>query len=81
MVCVEMAMKQTNVLSHIVFVKRDQHRRAITWCREHLGSRWDIIDNRSGQWTCFWAGIEDHDRYRFYFATAEDAVVFSLKWS
>jgi hypothetical protein len=68
-------------LDHIVFVHKSQQRAAAAWCQEHLGPRWNIIDGRGGRWTCFWAGNKDWARYRFYFASDKDAVMFSLKWS
>jgi hypothetical protein len=76
-----LTMTKSNCPNHVVFVHRDQHQAARAWCQEHLGPRWDIIAGREGQWTYFWAGDADWDRYRFYFADAEDAVMFSLKWS
>jgi hypothetical protein len=76
-----LTMNKSNSLEHVIFVHKSQHRRAITWCQEYLGPRWDIMSNRLGKWTCFWAGDADWDQYRFYFADAEDAVMFSLKWS
>jgi hypothetical protein len=69
-----------NMPSHVVFVHKSQHQQAISWCRQNLGLRWEIL-SQTGRWTCFWAGDADYERYRFYFAAAEDAVMFSLKWS
>ena len=74
-------MTKINSLDHVVFVHKSQHRRAITWCQEHLGPRWDIIDGRDGLWTYFWAGDADYDRYRFYFASESDCAWFALKWT
>jgi hypothetical protein len=68
-------------LHYIIEIHRSRYIEANTWCREHLGSRWDVIDNRSGQWTCFWVGNEDHDRFRFYFARERDMIWFALQFA
>jgi hypothetical protein len=68
-------------LDHIVLVHKSQQREAVTWCRQHLGPRWDLLDCREGCWTCFWAGNEDWDQYRFYFASESDCAWFALKWT
>ena len=55
---------------------------AQAWCLEQLGSRWEAIGNRSGNWCCFWAGFrgENAGKYIFHFTHYEDAVLFALKW-
>lgn len=65
-----------------VLVHKDQHREAERWCRENLGTRWSVIDNRAGTWSCFWAGHrKNFAAYRYYFKNAEDATIFALKFS
>lgn len=70
-------------LEYEVWVRRDRHRQAETWCRENLGQRWSVVDNRDGIWCCFWAGFRSPEpgMYRYYFKNSEDALVFSLRWA
>lgn len=49
------------------------------WCQEHFGTQYGI-DNLTGSWTCFWAGVERMREYEYRFAREEDAVLCSLKW-
>jgi hypothetical protein len=71
-------------LTHEVFINKSKHRAAKRWCEEHLGNRWDILENREGIWSLFW-GPADKDNewqshYRFCFAEESDALWFSLRW-
>jgi len=66
-------------LEHEIMIDYDKHYAAEHWCREQFGKRWTAL-GQVGQWACFWAGGNDHKRYRFCFAESEDAVFFALKW-
>ena len=66
-------------LDHEIMIDYDKHYDAEHWCREQFGKRWTALD-QVGQWACFWAGSNDHKRYRFCFAESEDAVFFALRW-
>ncbi len=63
---------------HEVVLKRTP-RETFAWCVEHFGPRWNPIDNRTGQWTVFWTGPDDH--YRYLFFDEKDATMFMLKWA
>ena len=71
-------------LTHEVFIHKSKHREAKHWCEEHLGKKWDLLDNRDGTWSMFWGpakkdnGWQSH--YRFCFAEESDALWFSLRW-
>jgi hypothetical protein len=67
-------------LEHEIMIDYTKTTAAEHWCREHFGKRWTALA-QVGQWACFWAGSNDHKRYRFCFAESEDAVFFALKWS
>ena len=67
-------------LDHEIWIDQRKHVHAERWCRQQLGKRWNVIDQRGGLWACFWAGREAHDKYRFCFAQEADATVFALKW-
>lgn len=70
-------------LSHEILVHKSRMREAMEWCEEHLGKRWDVLDNRSGLWSCFWVGSRSGmpEYYKFCFQNSEDAILCSLKWS
>ncbi len=73
-------------LPYEVLIHKDQARRAMRWCEEHYGPRWEAIGNRTGIWCCFWAGFpRDKNRvqtshYRYYFESEEMAMFFTLQW-
>jgi len=53
------------------------------WCVESFGEQWNALDNRTGTWTCFWAGHgpdRQLGRYVYRFAESKDALWFELKW-
>jgi len=65
--------------------------RLCTWCLEHFGMRFSIIDRlvqnpnfgRDGVWQCIYEGFQ-RDRvpaYKFSFDHEQDAVLFALRWS
>jgi hypothetical protein len=73
-------------LTNEVFIHKSKHREAKKWCTEQLGECWDMLDNRDGLWSMFWAGPANKDNdwqshYRFCFAEEKDALWFSLRWS
>ena len=54
------------------------------WCVEHIGPRWNAIDNRFGKWAVFWAGPnceQGYDYYRYLFSNEKDAILFMLRWA
>jgi hypothetical protein len=74
-----MGLKNPNIE---VVIHKDQHRDAERWCRENLGKRWSVLDNRDGIWSCFWDGRrKNYAAYRYCFKNAEDATIFALKFS
>lgn len=71
-----------NQLEIEVMVHKNRHRDAELWCRENLGKRWSVVDNRDGIWSCFWDGFRKNGSfYRYCFKYAEDATIFALKFS
>lgn len=71
------------MLNYEVIVRKNNHREAERWCRENLGKRWSVVDNREGIWSCFWAGTRGPDAgsYRFNFKHQKDAMWFTLRWA
>lgn len=68
-------------LPYTVLIHKSRYRAAKVWCEQHIGPRcWNVTDNRSGQWACFWAGREDFAGYNFHFAREEDMIWVALKW-
>ena len=67
-------------LEHEVWIDERKHVDAERWCRQQLGKRWNVIDEREGQWACFWGGRGAHWLYRFSFAQEADAMMFALRW-
>jgi hypothetical protein len=67
-------------LEHEIMIDYTKTTAAEYWCLAQFGKRWSALA-QTGQWACFWAGSNDHKRYRFCFAESEDAVFFALKWS
>jgi hypothetical protein len=64
--------------------------RLCTWCLEHFGMRFSIVDRpveqpnfgRDGTWQCIYDGFL-RDRvpaYKFSFDHEQDAVLFALRW-
>ena len=64
--------------------------RLCTWCLEHFGMRFSIIDRpvqnpnfgRDGVWQCIYEGFQ-RDRvpaYKFSFDHEKDAILFALRW-
>ena len=52
------------------------------WCILQFGDRYDAFTNRQGKWSVFYAGPRvEHGRYRWCFATEQDAMWFALRWS
>lgn len=78
-VLVEMAIKQ---LPYEVYIDKHAHRHAAEWCKERWGKQWEVIDNREGTWSCFWAGTRgpNAEKYRYLFENEEDAIMFTLRW-
>jgi hypothetical protein len=70
-----------NQLPYTVRIHKDQYRDAEHWCRNRLGERWSVTDNRSGQWACFWSGTDAFAYYNFHFARKEDLIWVALKWA
>jgi hypothetical protein len=68
-------------LDYEILVDSIKHRPAMKWCEQQFGTRWNVIDNRTGQWALFWAGRGMTDKYRFCFAVKEDMMMFILRWS
>jgi hypothetical protein len=71
-------------MSHFPYsirIHKSRHRAAYRWCLQQLGSRWNVMDNKTGTWCYFWAGNKDFEYYLFHFFRKEDAVMFGLKWS
>jgi hypothetical protein len=67
-------------LGYEVVVDTARSHGASAWCEQHLGKRWNVIDNRDGAWAMFWAGVDMAKHYRFCFAEERDAMLFSLRW-
>lgn len=70
-----------NDFPYQVLIHESRHISAEAWCRDRLGERWSVTENRAGKWSCFWAGRDNPDRYRYHFANDRDLVLFSLRWS
>lgn len=70
-------------LPYDVYIDKKQHWAAEYWCRERFGKRWSVTDNKSGIWSCFWAGSRGprSGMYVYSFANEEDAILFTLRWS
>jgi len=69
-------------LPYTVRIHKSRQREAERWCREHLGKRWSVVDNRQGIWCCFWSGFRtEYPGYDFHFLNEQDAVIVGLKWS
>ena len=51
------------------------------WCNINIGQKWEAVRNRTGVWTCFWAGSILPRRYIWYFNNEAAALIFSLRWS
>ena len=49
------------------------------WCEAEWGPQWSVTENRTGAWSVFWGGPPG--RYRWIFATEQQAVLFTLRWS
>lgn len=54
---------------------------AVPWCVEQFGKRWNVIDNRQGKWTLFWAGPNQRKKNVWRFADEKDSMLFILRWS
>jgi hypothetical protein len=67
-------------LPYTIRIHKNKYREVEQWCKEHIGERWGAIDNRDGNWCCFWAGREDFAGYNFHFAREEDMIWVALKW-
>ena len=63
-----------------VYIHKDKHIEAVTWCEQQFGERWVAIDHKTGRWCCFWAGREKFSYYRFYFQDEQDCALFMLRW-
>jgi len=77
-------VKRAIIMSHFphsIRIHKSRARSADWWCEQHLGPRWNVMDNRTGTWCCFWAGSSDFEYYDFYFLNERDMVWASLKWS
>jgi hypothetical protein len=68
-------------LEYEVLIDSVNHRPAGLWCKEHFGSRWNPIDNRSGKWSMFYHAGVVPQKYRFCFANEQDMMWFALRWS
>lgn len=73
-------MRKMSQLDHEVYTPKETVELAKAWCHEQWGARWDVLDNRHGTWSVFWAGFDRPKQYRWCFATAQQAVLFSLRW-
>lgn len=73
-------MKQ---LPYGVQTDKKVHRPAEAWCREQWGPRWEVGGNREGTWTVFWTGnrMSTPNHYQWWFATEEQQLWFTLRWS
>jgi hypothetical protein len=73
-------MKQ---LPYEVFIDKQHHIYANSWCKERWGPQWSVIDNRDGIWSCFWAGSRGPQagKYRYIFENEQDAMLFILRWA
>jgi hypothetical protein len=67
-------------LTHIVTIHKSHKDDAQAWCQQQFGRRWDLINNRDGAWSMFWAGRDHYEEYRFSFAHEQDAAWFALRW-
>jgi hypothetical protein len=71
---------------HVILISIDadphgRYRECKDWCEQQFGRQIDILDNRQGVWSSFWAGPGRNDTYRFTFRDETDAVLFALRWS
>ena len=69
-----------NRLPYTVRIHKTQSRKAMHWCEQNLGPRWEAIGNKNGIWCCFWAGRDDYEHYNFYFLNERDMIWVALKW-
>lgn len=51
------------------------------WCEKNIGERWFAVGRKTGDWTCFWAGLENRKYYHWHFRNEKDAFWFSLTWN
>lgn len=65
---------------HEVILSKENHWEQSDWCTKKFGKRWNVVDNRSGTWCCFWAGRESFGDYRWCFTNEQDMVLFLLRW-
>lgn len=68
-------------LRYCVQIHKSKHIAAEAWCRKHWGVRWTLTENRTGAWSCFWAGRDQPDQFTYYFVNEQDAVLFALTWT
>ena len=76
-----MKRRNGNHLSNSVWTNKLPYA-AYQWCEDQFGSRWSPLDNREGQWCCFWRGTQNQDprRWEWLFEHEQDAMLFTLKW-
>lgn len=66
---------------HEVLIDKSKQRDAMTWCEQHLGERYSVVDNRAGKWALYWAGRDNFDMYRCCFVDEKDMMWFILRWT
>ena len=66
--------------SHEILIPKERQRQAAEWCTETFGPRWEAVGNRSGTWSCFWAGFNSGGNYRFAFVKEEDAIICAMRY-
>lgn len=55
--------------------------RAVVWCEEQFGPRWEAIGNRAGTWCVFWSGRRTVEGcYQWWFETEQQKILFALRW-
>ena len=78
------AIKQAITMSQLPYtvkIHKSKQRQAQSWCQENFGAAWNTIDNKSGNWCCFWSGTKDYEHYDFHFLNERNMVWFALKWT
>jgi hypothetical protein len=80
-VVVEMVLKQ---LPYGVQTGTGILRDAENWCMKQWGPRWEVAGDSPGTWYVVWGSSTVEmipSYYRWWFATKEQQMWFSLKWS
>jgi hypothetical protein len=75
-----MAMKTARDFPYQTVTDRTNHGKAVEWCKEKFGPRWEAIGYREGTWCTFWQGRGVPGSYEWFFLNEQDYLMFTLKW-